>query len=173
MEKSLVVARGSDQGDAALQAARARRQYALEKLEESGEAEAARRAHAEYFLGLAEEAEPELFGPRDVEVVRPSRRQTRQPEGWPLLGTRARGEAELALRLAGALWPFWEAHGHHGEGRRWLEEALGKEGHTTAVVRARALNAVGRIAVAQNDTYRAEAAARGGDRPGHRSNGRE
>ena len=43
------------------------RQYALEKLEDSGETEAAKRAHAEHFVALAEEAEPELLGPREAE----------------------------------------------------------------------------------------------------------
>jgi predicted ATPase len=42
-------------------------EYAREKLEESGEAEEIKRAHAEYFLALAEEAEPRLRGPEDVE----------------------------------------------------------------------------------------------------------
>ena len=42
------------------------RQYALERLEESGEAEAFRRRHAEFFLALAEEAEPKLRGPEQA-----------------------------------------------------------------------------------------------------------
>src|SRR5262249_44891445 len=42
------------------------REYALERLEQRGEAEAVRRWHAEYFLALAEEAEPDLTGPRQV-----------------------------------------------------------------------------------------------------------
>jgi predicted ATPase len=43
------------------------RQYALEKLQESGEAGATKRAHAQYFLAMAEEAEPELLGPREAQ----------------------------------------------------------------------------------------------------------
>jgi predicted ATPase len=41
------------------------RQYALEQLEESRNAESVGRRHAEYFLALAEEAEPQLWGPED------------------------------------------------------------------------------------------------------------
>ena len=41
-------------------------EYAREKLEESGEAEEARRRHAEYFLGLAEETETEMRGPEQA-----------------------------------------------------------------------------------------------------------
>ena len=46
------------------------RQYAREKLEESGEAEEVRRRHASFFLALAEEAEPRLLGPEDVEWLK-------------------------------------------------------------------------------------------------------
>jgi hypothetical protein len=42
-------------------------EYAHEKLQERGEAEETKRLHAEYFLELAEEAEPELVGPRQIE----------------------------------------------------------------------------------------------------------
>src|SRR5215216_855287 len=68
-------------------------------------------------------------------------------------------EAEPALRLAGALMPFWEWHGHLSEGRRWLEEALEKEGRVSAAVRAKALYAVSDMAHLQFDTDRAVAAA--------------
>jgi hypothetical protein len=60
------------------------------------------------------------------------------------------------------LWPFWEAHGHYSEARRWIEEALKEEDRTWGAVRAKALNAVGRIAIAQSDTHRAEVAAQEG-----------
>ena len=42
------------------------REYALERLRESGEAEDLRRQHALYFLALAEEAKPHLVGPQQV-----------------------------------------------------------------------------------------------------------
>ena len=64
------------------------REFALEKLEESRDAEAIKRAHAEYFLALAEEAEPGLWGPEEG-VVGPTRTRARQHEGGALLGDRA------------------------------------------------------------------------------------
>ena len=90
VEKSLVVVKGSDQGRVRYRLLEPIRQYALEKLEESGEVEAAKRAHAEYFLAMAEEAEPELWGPRDVEGLDRLESRARQPEGCTLLGARAR-----------------------------------------------------------------------------------
>ena len=42
------------------------REYGLEALAESGELETVRQAHAAYYLGLAEEAEPEWEGPQQA-----------------------------------------------------------------------------------------------------------
>ena len=70
VEKSLVMIRGRRPRRYALQATRTCAQYALDKLEESDEAEEARRRHAEYFLALAEEAYPELRGPISLSGLR-------------------------------------------------------------------------------------------------------
>jgi predicted ATPase len=82
------------------------RQYALEKLEYSGEVEDVKRAHAEYFLALAEEAEPELIGPWEAEWLERldvELDNIRAALSW----ARAHEDAELGLRLAGALASFW------------------------------------------------------------------
>jgi predicted ATPase/class 3 adenylate cyclase len=100
------------------------REYALERLEASGEAEALRRAHAAYFLALAEEVEPWLLGgPRLPEaLVRLAREHDnlRAMLEW----ARRQQEVALGLRLAGALSRFWVLHGHLSEGRDWLEGLL-------------------------------------------------
>ena len=101
------------------------RQYALEKLEESGEAEDAKHAHAPYFLALAEEAEPELLGPQEAqwyERLEEEHDNIRAALSYSLEGA----DPELGLRLAGAIWWFWHRHGHLSEGLRWLEEGLAK-----------------------------------------------
>jgi predicted ATPase len=67
VDKSLVVAGPTGDGGARYGLLEPVRQYAQEKLEESGEADAFRRRHAEFFLALAEEAEPELIGAQQQE----------------------------------------------------------------------------------------------------------
>jgi predicted ATPase/DNA-binding SARP family transcriptional activator/DNA-binding CsgD family transcriptional regulator len=137
------------------------RQYAQEKLEESGEIQAMKRAHAEYFIALAEEAEPRLWGSGDkawfyrLEAEHDNMRAA-------LFWTVEHEEAELALRLSGALRWFWRARGYHGEGRRWLERALSEEGRTSAEARAKALDGVGWLASEQRDIDRVEAVAQEG-----------
>ena len=64
VEKSLVVAESDEGHRVRYRMLEPVRQYAQEKLEESGKAEELRRLHAEYFLALAEEADPELKGPQ-------------------------------------------------------------------------------------------------------------
>jgi predicted ATPase len=99
------------------------RQYAREKLGQSGEAEAVRRKHAAFFLALAEEAEPEL---RRREQVAWLRRLDNEYDNLRAVLTRSldRKDAELGLRLAGSLTEFWVVRGHDSDGRRWFEKLL-------------------------------------------------
>jgi predicted ATPase len=132
-------------------------EYASEKLKESEEAEKFKRAHAEYFLALADEADPELNGPHQVEWLQ--RLETehdnmRAALSWAI----GRQKDELGLRLAGALRQFWWTRGYDSEGRRWLEGALAMEGRGSVESRAMALAGVGALASHQGDFDRAEEA---------------
>src|SRR5439155_21842661 len=100
------------------------REYGLECLRESGEAHVSQRAHALYYLALAEEAEPHLKGAQQVLWWRRLEREQenlRAALTWLI----DQEEGELALRLSGVLWWFWNIRGYWSEGRRWLEAALG------------------------------------------------
>jgi predicted ATPase len=132
-------------------------EYAREKLQKSGEAEEIKRLHAEYFLALAQESNPQLKGPNqlqwlgrlDVEYD-----NFRVALAWALES----GEGELAVRLAGALWWFWFVRGYLREGRGWLEAALA-EGATswTPETRAKSLTGAGRLALEVGEVERARA----------------
>jgi predicted ATPase len=58
---------------------------------------------------------------------------------WSLEGA----NPELGLRLAGAIWWFWQRHGHLSEGLRWLDEGLARGGAASAIARAKALGGIG------------------------------
>jgi predicted ATPase/class 3 adenylate cyclase len=136
------------------------REYARERLEVSGEAEEIRRVHAEYFLALAEQGASEQHGPEEtvwLERLDLEHDNMRAALSWMLESE----EAEPGLRLSGALWRFWWMRGHYSEGRRWLEEALAKDGRPSAA-RAKALEAVGWLADDQGDIDRAVEAAEEG-----------
>jgi len=116
--------------------------------------------HAEYFLALAEQGESKLREPEEatwLERIDVEHDNMRAALSWTLQSE----EAELGLRLAGSLWQFWDMRGYYGEGRRWLEEALAKDGRAS-VARAKALEGVGWLADLQGDIVRAVAAAEEG-----------
>jgi len=99
------------------------REYALERLARSAEMEVVRRAHAAYFLALAERAEPEMWGGQaETWLARLECEQgnLRAALGWALTCE----DGELALRLAASLWRFWSLRGQLSEGRRWLSAVL-------------------------------------------------
>jgi predicted ATPase len=99
------------------------REYAGERLETHGEAGALRHAHAAYYLGLAEQAEPELEGAGQMEGVRRVEHDydnLRAALGW----LRDRGGVARGLRLAIAIDEFWNTRSLMSEGRTWLEGLL-------------------------------------------------
>jgi len=112
-------------------------------------------------LALAEEAESKLRGREEVEWLERLEGEHDNLRAALSLALE-REEAELGLRFGGALWMFWESHGHYSEGRRWLEGTLEIEGTASAAVRAKALYGVCQMAHLQNDTDRAEATAKEG-----------
>ena len=142
VNKSLVAVRERQESRVRYRLLEPIRQYAWEKLEEGGEGEEVRRRHADFYLALAEEAEPRLRGPEDtewLERLEVEHDNLRAALSWALEG----GEAKLGLRLAGALWLFWEGHGHYGEGHRWLEQVLAGGSQASAAARAKALEGEG------------------------------
>lgn len=128
------------------------RDFASERLADSGEEDELRRRHAARFLALAETAEPQVYGPQRRETLDRLEREHanfRAALNWAL----ERTQTETALRLVGALWRFWQMRGYLREGRRYAERALempDAADHPEA--RLQALAAAGGIAHWQMDT---------------------
>jgi len=132
--------------------------YAREKLSEHPEEEAEVRArHASYFLELAEEAETQLKGAAQAACL--NRLEAEHDNLRAALRyTQERGEVQLGLRLAGALWQFWYVRGHLSEGRMWLTESLSGGGVVEpSLERAKVLSGVGTLAFYQGDYASARA----------------
>jgi predicted ATPase/class 3 adenylate cyclase len=133
------------------------REFALEHLEMSAEVEVLQRRHAEYFLDFAERAAPELWGAQQLlwlDRLEADHDNLRAALSWSQGGE---GDAEIGLRLAGALWWFWEIHGHESEGRSWLATVLSRAAEPS-IARAKALLGAGFLADSQGDYAAARAA---------------
>ncbi|HET9909753.1 MAG TPA: adenylate/guanylate cyclase domain-containing protein [Anaerolineales bacterium] len=98
------------------------RQYAMEKLLESGEGVEARNRHLDYFMKLAEDAEQYLYGANSLGWVMRLESEydnMRAAIEWGLDNSLA-----AVLRMAGALPNFWFRRGYEGEGLQWIQRAL-------------------------------------------------
>jgi tetratricopeptide (TPR) repeat protein len=164
VDKSLLVVPELEAGDAVEIASftmlETIKEYACECLAASGESVEMRRRHAEYYLRLAEQAEPELRGPgQEVWLARLERSHDniRSALGWSM----ETGQIEIGLRIAGAIWWLWYTRGYLSEGRRWLEQQLAcdaTQGTPVApLVRAGALRGAGVLATEQGDYAQATA----------------
>lgn len=150
LDKSLLCRRKGARGEARFAMLETVREYALERLRASAEEDTFRRAHAEYYLALAEEAAPELRGSRQVAWAK--RLDTEQDNlraamRWLL----EQEELEKAVRLVWSLWLFWWIRGRFAEGRQYMEELLEKGKDLSAAPRARAAFVAGTIAFGQSD----------------------
>ncbi len=120
------------------------REFGLEKLSSSREAEEVRRRHALFFLDFVERSEPELTGPEQVlwlERLEGEHNNLRAALSW----SKERGEVEVGLRMAGTMWRFWEVRGHQSEGRDWLLRLLGESEGVSPAVRAKAFGRAGAL----------------------------
>jgi len=125
------------------------RQFAAEKLEQSGEQDALRRKHAQWFVSLVEAAEPRIFaGAGDPQAMARLDEQIaniRAVFDWA-------PEPELELRLVYALHWYWFARGHFHEARRRIDASLQRAGDDVdPLIRARAVVAAGDAAIWQGD----------------------
>jgi predicted ATPase/class 3 adenylate cyclase/Tfp pilus assembly protein PilF len=143
------------------------RQYAQEKLveaEPAGGAAALHDRHRDWYLDLAERAAPELLGAsqrawlaqldREYDNLRAGLTWCLEPGDRrpPIDGESARvGSTQTGLRLAAALWRYWEARGFLTEGREWLAQFLTADAKSVSPARAKALGGAGFLALQQGD----------------------
>ena len=116
VEKSLVVAE-STSGRTRYRLLETVRQYALEKLGESGEANVVRTRHRDYYTSTAAQLDVPAQAGREgrLDQAELDIDNLRAAFAW----SRENGEAELALQLASSLQPLWLTRGHVLEGLGW------------------------------------------------------
>jgi predicted ATPase len=119
------------------------REFAYERLQDSGEGDAIHRYHAEYYASMAQRAEKEKFGSKEqlnwrlrLEAELDNMRSAME---WALDNKHYACE----LSIATGLWRFWWIHGYWREGIRWIELGLKGNGSVPGEVRAKALVRMG------------------------------
>lgn len=120
------------------------RDFALERLEATDEAEDVRRRHADHYVSLAQEAEPSILGISPVawlDRLELEHDNLRAALDW----LEAAGSTRRALLLGGTVWEFWCLRGHAAEGWRRLERLLALDERPTRE-RAKALTGSAHLA---------------------------
>jgi tetratricopeptide (TPR) repeat protein len=151
-EQNLIYAGSIDEAEPRFGMLQTIRDFAHEELEGAAEPSTVRRRHAEYYVRVAEGADPLLrSGARNPWMARLSRESDnfRAALRW---AQNDPGGAELGLRLAVALTWFWRFREWLAEGRSWLELMLGRfEREGSGLLRARALYGTGMLAWYEGD----------------------
>jgi predicted ATPase len=105
------------------------REFALERLEASGEAAQTRRRHAVFFRDLANRAEPMLLGTAEQRTwtaqLEHAQDNVRAALAWSV---GADGELAVGIALAGALGWFWLRSGRLQEAQSWYGQLLARRG---------------------------------------------
>ena len=162
VERNLLLSLDDQAGEVRFRLLETVREFALERLEASGDEEPARAAHAEHYRERVAVAAPRLAGPeqrawldelaRDLDNIRGVLR-------W-LIQTGAPNELHHAAELAWMLWSFWWARGYLAEGGRWADAILAQPA-TAPLDRARAAWVASTAALDGGDHAAAPGAGRG------------
>lgn len=125
------------------------RQFAVEKLDASGEREALRERHARYFFELVAIAEPKLFAgavdPPTMALLDQELSNIRASIEW------AEHDPNLELRFVTALHWYWFARGQFHEAHRRITAAIARSANADPMIRARAIVAAGDVAMWRGD----------------------
>ena len=149
VDKSLLVAKPQPRGEVRFRMLQVVREYALDRLEASGEAEQMQRHHAAYVLAFAEETEPHLHGlqPADwLKRLEEEHDNIRAALRWSLVH-----DAGWAARLGAAIRYFWVFRGHLAEGLAVSQEILRICDQVPPAVRWNLLSMAGNLAKFQGD----------------------
>jgi len=151
VDQSLLLKEQDQNGGSRIRMLETIREHARERLELSGNAPLLCARHAAHYLTAAEKTDSE--GSRDsqakwYDLLEAERSNFLAALDWLV----KQGNAEAALRMALALWPFWEARGYWTEGREQLNRVLNATEHAgLPLARAKVLYATGVLADAQGD----------------------
>jgi len=147
VEHSLVLSDENAHGGRRYRMLETIREYALARLEETADAEISQQRHRDYFLTMAEEAEPHLQQADQKEWLDrldAEHDNIRAALKWSVDG-------DYRLRMASALHRYWLMRSLITEGRGWLEGALNRSNGGSLAVRAKAFNALGILAWSVDD----------------------
>ncbi|MCH7800282.1 MAG: hypothetical protein IIC24_01945, partial [Chloroflexi bacterium] len=157
VDKSLVaVSHADSNGDARYRLLETLRQYAGERLAESGQADETRRRHAEYYLEMIHGVQSDLWDSGSKEAVGllvTNHDNLRGALDWALDA----GETEIALRLVGDLGYLWMIHRYVNEGNEKATRAFAlaeEQGNAPADAMAPALFTAELVAIQLPDFER-------------------
>jgi predicted ATPase/class 3 adenylate cyclase len=157
VDKSLLVAE-TEGTEARYRQLESVRQYARDRLLESGEAPDTVRRHRDWYVAMVARAEPTFFQGAEsadsLERIERDHDNLRAALQWSLDEP---GEERTGLRLATGLWRFWEIHGHLEEGRGWLERFLEVTSGEVSPLQADAYTGAGILAFMLGDHAAASA----------------
>ncbi|HTM00986.1 MAG TPA: protein kinase, partial [Candidatus Omnitrophota bacterium] len=154
VDRSLVVPEEAGEGEVRYRLLETIREYGREKLEAAEQRTAFRVRHAEHFLALAEQAEPELTGPGQAAWLHRLSREHDNLRAALVTWLEVEGPPVRGLKLAGALWRFWWMRGNWAEGRSRLAALLLATGDAAPAERTKALHGAAVLARTQGE-YRA------------------
>jgi non-specific serine/threonine protein kinase len=151
IEKSLII-KGEELGEARFKRLETIRQYARDKLQESGEEAAVRDRHKEWYLQFVEAAFDHLLRRGSDELTWLDKLETehdnlRTALEWSLISH----DIETAARFEEALVSFWDTRGYVTEARQWLKAVLNSDDPLSKKMRARILYRAAMLAERQGD----------------------
>ena len=132
------------------------RQYAWERLRQSGESDVVRARHFAFFLDLTRRAEPQLVKGEQLRWLgrlQAEHDNLRAGLEWCLA---SESRCPESVEMAGRLHWFWLKRAYLAEGQQWLERVLAMSVMASAGQRAQALAALGSLVFFQGDFARAQ-----------------